>query len=142
LSRFLAVDPGEKRIGIAISDPTATIAGPLMVLSHSSRYEDAISIIGIAKDNSVSKIIIGEARDSNDELTEQSRRARNLAKTIQQNSDLEVEMWDESFSTTIAQRTVQEMGVGKKKRRGHHDALAATVILQSFLDYLRTQKSE
>ena len=132
--RYLAVDPGEKRIGIALSDPTCTIAGPFTVLTHRNRYDDALTIIRYAQENSVSRIIVGQALDSEGEQTEQSRKARNLAQMISKNSNLQVEMWDESFSTIEAREAVREMGVSKNKRRGHHDDLAATIILQSYLD--------
>ena len=57
-SRILGIDPGDKRLGIAISDPTKTIASPMMVLDHISREEDAQKIIKIAEENQVSLIII------------------------------------------------------------------------------------
>ena len=71
--RILAVDPGEKRLGIAISDPTATIAGPLTVLSHVSRAVNAASIASLARENAAVLIVIGQALDWDGGVTPSSR---------------------------------------------------------------------
>jgi len=132
--RILAVDPGEKRIGIALSDPTGTIANPLTVLKHVSRPVDAESIIQLAEEHEAGKIIIGQNLDVEGEPTLQSRMAGRLADAIRAKASIPVEMWDESDSTRIAQATRLAMGVRRRRRRGHLDDLAATVILQSYLD--------
>jgi putative holliday junction resolvase len=132
--RILAVDPGEKRIGLAISDPTATIASPLMVIKHVSRLADAAAIAAVASDNEASLIIIGAAFDDEGEHTTQSRRALRLAEAVRSQTSLLVELWDESGSTQHARAARIAMGVSHKKRRGHMDDLAAAVILQSYLD--------
>jgi putative holliday junction resolvase len=132
--RVLAVDPGEKRIGIAISDPTGTIANPLMVLKHAARQIDAAVIAQVAQDHGAGKIIVGLALDDEGEGTSTSRRAERLAEAIRTQTKLEVEMWDESGSTQDARAARIAMGASKRKRRGHMDDLAAAVILQSYLD--------
>jgi len=132
--RILAVDPGEKRIGIAISDPTATIAGPLSVVQHISRLLDAASIANLAEEHQVSLIIIGKSFDEEGLPSPQSRRADRLAEAIRQQCDIPLVMWDESYSTQAARQARIEMGTSRRKRGGHMDDLAATVILQSYLD--------
>ena len=132
--RILAVDPGEKRLGIAISDPTATIASPLTVLKHVSRAEDAAAIVRLAVEHSAGMIIVGTALDVDGEETLQSRKAARLAEVIRTLTDLPVALWDESGSTQEARAARLAMGVSRKKRRGHMDDLAAAVILQSYLD--------
>lgn len=132
--RILAVDPGEKRIGIAISDPTGTIANPLTVLRHKSRPEDAAAICQLAEEHEVGQIVVGQALNIEGEPTLQSRWAERLAKAIQEQISLPVVLWDESGSTQAAQAARRAMGVRRKKRRGHLDEIAATVILQSYLD--------
>lgn len=132
--RILAVDPGEKRIGIALSDPTGTIANPLTVLKHVSRSADAESIIRLVGEHEVGRIIIGQNLDVEGEPTLQSRMAGRLAEAIRATTAIPVEMWDESGSTRIAQSARLAMGVRRRRRRGHMDDLAATVILQSYLD--------
>jgi putative holliday junction resolvase len=132
--RILAVDPGEKRFGIAISDPTGTIANPLTVIRHVARIIDAAAIAEIAAQHGAEKIIVGLALDADNKPTIQSRSAERLADEIRNQSNLEVILWDESESTRIAQEARIAMGIAKRKRRGHLDDLAATVILQTYLD--------
>lgn len=132
--RVLAVDPGTKNLGIAISDPTGTIANPLNVIKHKSRTEDAVRIAEIAFEYNAAVIIIGEALDDEGYPTSQSQQANRLAAEIRTKTKLPVELWDESDSTQIAQDTYRNMGVSRKKRKGHLDHIAATVILQSYLN--------
>jgi len=132
--RILAVDPGEKRIGIALSDPTATIANPLTVIQHVSRALDAAAIAQTALENQAGLIVVGQALDADGGSTPQSRRAARLAAAIRSQTDLPVVLWDESGSTQAARAARLAMGVPRRKRRGHLDDLAATVILQSYLD--------
>jgi putative Holliday junction resolvase len=134
MMKILAVDPGEKHIGIAISDPTGMIASPLTVLQHISRLLDAAEIAKLAQENQAEIIVIGQSMDEDGLSTLQSRRADRLAEAIHQQSNLPVIMWDESFSTQEARRARIEMGTTRRKRSGHMDDLAATVILQSYLD--------
>jgi putative Holliday junction resolvase len=132
--RVLAIDPGEKNIGIAISDPTGTIANPLAVVKHISRPVDAAAIAQLAQEHDAGLIVVGQALGGEGELTPQSRLASRLAAALRQQTDLPVELWDESGSTQAARSARIAMGVRRSKRRGHLDDLAATVILQSYLD--------
>jgi len=133
--RILAVDPGEKRIGIALSDPTGTIASPLTVITHVSRIIDAGVISDLAQQHEAGSIIVGQALSSDGYSTPQSNRAVRLADAIRQQSIVPVLLWDESGSTSAARQARIAMGVNRKKRQGHLDDIAATVILQNFLDY-------
>ncbi len=132
--RILAVDPGEKRIGIAISDPTGVIAGPLVVLSHVSRTRDAATIASIAEERGAVRIIVGQALDEEGNPTPQARHSARLAEAIREQTSLPVELWDESGSTQEARRSRIAMGVSRRNRAGHLDEIAATVILQSYLE--------
>ncbi|NLG99838.1 MAG: Holliday junction resolvase RuvX [Chloroflexi bacterium] len=132
--RILAVDPGEKRLGIAVSDPTGTLARPLLVLKHVSREANAAEIARIAGEQEAVKIIIGQALDVEGLPTMQARRAARLAEAVRQQTALPVELWDESGSTQAARASRIAMGVSRRKRKGHLDDIAATIILQSYLD--------
>lgn len=132
--RILAVDPGEKRFGIAISDPSGTIATPLTVVQHVSRLVDAATIANLASQYQAGLIVIGKSFDEEGLPTSQSRRADRLAEAIHQQCDISLMMWDESFSTQVARQAQIEMSTTRHKRQGHLDELAATVILQSYLD--------
>ena len=132
--RILAVDPGEKRLGIALSDPTGTLASPLTVVKHVSRMVDAALIAQMAAEHEAVRIIIGAALDDDNQPTPQSRHAERLAEAVRQQCSLPVELWDESGSTQDARASRIAMGVSRRKRSGHLDEVAAAVILQSYLD--------
>jgi putative Holliday junction resolvase len=132
--RILAVDHGEKRIGLAVSDPTGTIANPLTVLEHVSRPVDAAQVATIAVDQGAVLIVIGQSFDEDGLPNPAGRRAARFATALREQTDLPVELWDESFSTQTARAARIQMGVSRKGRAGHLDEIAATVILQSYLD--------
>jgi len=132
--RILAIDTGEKRIGLAISDPTGTIATPLMVLNHVARKADAAAIVRTALENEAGMIVIGQSVDDEGQLTPAGRRAVRMAEALQEQTDLPVAFWDEGFSTQDARAIRLQMGGSRKKRSGHLDDVAAAVILQSYLD--------
>jgi len=132
--RILAVDPGERRIGLAISDESGTIANPLMVLKHVSRAVDAATIARLAEEYAVGRVVVGAALDEEGELSPQGRSAARLAEAIRLQSNLPVELWDESDSTQAARAARLALGAPRRKRSGHLDDLAATYILQTFLD--------
>ena len=130
----LAVDPGTKNIGLAISDPTGTIANPLTVIKHVQREKDAARIVEIAEAHDAERIVVGQSLDEEGQPTLQGRQARRLAEAIRARTSLPVVLWDEYGSTQVARKAYVAMGVKRKERRGHLDAIAATVILQSYLD--------
>ena len=132
--RILAVDPGDKRIGVAISDPSQTIAKPLVVINHSSYLRDAKRIAEIARQYEVVKIILGQNLYSNGEPTYQGRKAKRLAEILKSQSGIMVELWDESGSTEQVLRTSIEMGITRRKRERKRDDLAAMMILQDYLN--------
>ena len=132
--RVLAVDHGEKRIGLAISDPTGTIANPLTVIKHVSRAIDAAQVATLASEHEAGLIVIGQSFDEEGQPNLAGRRAARFAEALRGQTSLPVELWDESFSTQEARAARIQMGVSRKQRAGHLDQLAATVILQSYLD--------
>ena len=134
MSRILAVDPGEKRIGLALSDPTGTIANPLNVIIHVSRDQNAARIAEIARENDVSLIVVGMALDSDGQVGPQARKSMRMADAIRQKTDIKVKLWDEGGSTQLAKEAGIQLNTTRKKRKGHLDSIAATVILQSYLD--------
>ena len=109
--RILAIDPGAKRLGIALSDETATIAMPLMVIQHVSRIVDAAAIAKLADENNVGKIIVGQSLDEDGLPTLEGRRAARLAAAIRTQTAVPVELWDESFSTQDARTASQLSGL-------------------------------
>jgi len=132
--RILAVDHGEKRIGLALSDPTATIASPLAVIEHVSRAVDAAQVAALASEHDAGLILVGQSFDEEGRPNAAGRSAARFAEALHGQTKIPVEMWDESLSTFDARASRIELGVSRKKRAGHHDSLAAVVILQSYLE--------
>lgn len=131
--RVLAIDPGEKRIGLAISDPTGTISRPLDIMKHKSRNEDAERIIVVAQEYGVQLIIVGWPLDAAGEVGHSARKSKRLADVIRDKCDIQVGMWDESGTTQEAIQSRIAMGVSRKNRSGHLDDVAASILLQDFL---------
>ncbi len=134
MTRILAVDPGTKRLGIALSDPTGTIANPHSLLPHRSRGQDAQRIAEIANQFEVGCIVVGQALSSDGSVGPSGRSSQRLADAINEISDIQVILWDESGSTQTARETVIKLGNRQKRRIGHHDMIAAVIILQDYLD--------
>ena len=132
--RILAVDHGEKRIGLALSDPTGTLASPLTVLKHVSRLLDAAQVANLAAENEAGLIVIGQSFDEEGEPNLAGRRAAKFAEALREQTRIPVELFDESFSTQDARATVIELGFSRKRRAGHHDSLAAVMILRSYIE--------
>lgn len=138
LMRILAVDPGSERIGLAISDETGTIANPLTIFKHIQREKDAEVIASYANEYSVKTIIVGQSFYPDGKPNPSGRKSARLAEVLKNMVEIPVLLWDEYESTKIAQQVLKEMKTKKKRYRSHVDDLAATVLLQSYLD---TQKS-
>ncbi len=120
---ILAVDPGEVRIGLAISDPTGTIARPLQVIKHVSRAQNAEAVAEIAAAHGADLILVGLPLDDDGAVGHQARRSLRLVEELRHATDLAIKTWDESGSTQMA-GTKDEM----------IDARAAAYILQDYLD--------
>jgi putative Holliday junction resolvase len=132
--RILAVDPGSKRIGVAISDPTGSIANPLTVVEHVARLVDAAAVAELASFHEAGLIVIGQSFEDDGSPSFEGRRSSRFAKALKTQTTIPVILWEESFTTQDARRARIQMGVSRKNRSGHLDDLAATVLLQSYLD--------
>jgi putative Holliday junction resolvase len=117
-----------------LSDPTGTIANPLQVIKHISRQKDAEAVAQLAKQHEVVTIVVGQAVNWDGEMSYQGRKANRLANAIQAKTEIPVKLWNEYGSTQKAKNARIAMGVSRENRRGCVDDLAATVILQNYLD--------
>ncbi len=135
--KVLGVDHGEKRIGLAISDPTGTLASPLSVIQHVSRGVDAAQVAALAADHQAELIVIGQSFDEEGHANMAGRRAGRFAEALRMQTSLPIVLWDESMSSSDARDFRIEMGVSRRKRGRPLDDAAAAVILQSYLDAQR-----
>jgi putative Holliday junction resolvase len=132
--RILAVDYGHKRIGLAVSDESATLARPLLVLKHVSRVVDAAQVAEMAATHAAGQIVVGVSYDEDGALNTAGHSAARFAEALRQQTTLPVRLWDETLTTLDARATRLSMGVGRKKRSGHLDDVAAALLLQNYLD--------
>lgn len=131
---ILAVDPGEKNIGLAKSDPLGIGATALCIVPHVQREKDAAAIVAKAHECGAECILVGQPLLSDGTVGPAGRHSEKLADAIRALFDGEVFLWDETGSTKGTRALFAEMGAGKMKRRGHLDANAAAYILQDYLD--------
>ena len=132
--RVMGVDHGEKRIGLAISDATGTLARPLSVIKHVSRAVDAALVAAAGTDQQAELIVIGQSFDEDGRANLAGRRAGRFADALKTQTTLPIVLWDESMSTADARELRREAGASRKNRQGHLDDAAAAVLLQSYLD--------
>lgn len=132
--RVLAIDWGEKRIGLALSDPTRTIASPLgHIARRAGKRPPLAELVKRAKEHEVRAIVLGLPLDASGDDTPRAVEVRGIAAELTRRTGLAVELVDERFSTAAALRTVKEMGGSTRGRRGDVDALAAAILLQHAL---------
>ena len=139
--RSLGLDIGEKRTGVAISDPQGRFALPLTVISHSRQDAALNDIVKLTRQYDIEQIIVGLPYSLNGSLGQQAHKVKALAQRLSSLAGLNVELWDERLSTVAAARLQTEAGVRKAKKKQHRDAIAAAIVLQGFLDSLDSQRS-
>jgi putative Holliday junction resolvase len=132
--RALGVDHGQKRIGVAISDGTGTVARPLTIVQHRSRSEDVRRLLELAAEHNAALIVVGQSNDELGNPNPAGRRAIRFAALLAANAGIKVLLWDESLSTVDARAARISAAVSRKRRAAPVDAEAAAVILQSYLD--------
>lgn len=132
--RWLAVDPGDKHIGLAVSDPLGLIARPLTTLSHIARARDAERIVQLAVENEAGGIVVGQALDAEGEVGPAARKAERLAEALRALTQLPVVLFDESLSSQAARTLLRAAGKSRRDRREQEHAAAAAALLQGFLD--------
>lgn len=134
--RTLCIDYGSKRIGVAVSDPSGIIAQPLEVIENTSEESLIERIKGISQNYAVVKIIIGLPLSLSGEIGSSARKVIDFGNRLQEKIEFaEIETWDERLSTAFAEKEMIRDNVRRRKRKKVIDKLAATLILQSYLDF-------
>lgn len=132
--RLLGVDYGERRIGLAISDPTGIIASPAgVIVRRLGKRPPVAEIIRRAEALEARGFVLGLPLDGDGNDTPRATEVRAMAGTLAERTGLPVELIDERYSTAAALRAIREMGGSTKGRKGDVDALAATMLLQQAL---------
>ena len=134
MERYIGLDVGDRTIGIAISDPFLLTAQSLMTIKRKSKIEDIEIINDIIKEKEVSKIIVGLPKNMNNTIGPQAKKVKTFVKELRKHTDLDIEYVDERLTTISATRVLIEQNVSIKKRKDVIDSVAATYILQTYLD--------
>ena len=137
--RVLGLDIGDKRIGVALSDPQGLLAGALTIIERRNNAADIQAILDLVEKHGVERIIVGLPLSLDGSIGQQAEKAQAFAKMLGQKVDVPVESWDERLSTVAAERLLIEVGARRAKRKKHRDAIAASFILQGYLDRLRSR---
>ena len=133
--RILAIDPGSHRLGLALSDPSATVALPLRVLVRRSEPEDLKELASIVRENEVELVLVGLPRMMDGSIDVAARGAQVFGAKVYTATGVPVEYWDERLTTVAAERFLIEQGKRRAQRRQDVDKVAATLLLQGYLDY-------
>jgi putative Holliday junction resolvase len=136
-SRLMALDVGDKTLGIALSDTTWQIATPLTTLARTNKKADITALLELMGKHQVIGVVIGLPVNMNGTCGPQAAKIQEFAKDLMNRTDIIVSFWDERLSTVAVNRTLLEADMSRKRRGQVIDKLAATFILQGALDRLQ-----
>ena len=131
VTRNLGLDIGDKRIGVALSDPQGILASPLTIIERSDDRADIDAIVNIVSQNQVGQIIVGLPLSMDGSIGEQAEKVKVFTQKLTNHTEVPIEFRDERLTTVAAKRLMQTV---RKTRKTRDDAVAAALILQSYLD--------
>lgn len=140
MGRILAVDPGSKRVGLAVSDPTQTIATALSTEPAEPDEDLPARIALISAEQDAERIVVGLPREMNGRRGPAAAAAERLASRLRTTTALPVDMFDERLTTAAAERSLIEGGTRRADRRKTIDQVAATILLQTYLDRAKSRR--
>jgi putative Holliday junction resolvase len=140
--RIMAIDYGDVRTGIAISDPTGLLAGVAKTITQRRPEALAEEIGALARQYGVEELVLGYPKNMNDTLGARAEKAERFAALLRETCKLPVALWDERRTTVDAHRILTETGRRGKKRKDRVDAVAASLILEAYLTFKREQERE
>jgi len=132
-TRSLGLDIGDKRIGVALSDPDGILASPLTIINRKEERLDIEAITNIVNQHQVRQIIIGLPRSMDGSIGKQAEKVKAFTQKLCQHTQVPVEFRDERLSTVSAKRLMQSVSK-KTRKKARDDAIAAALILQGYLD--------
>ena len=135
--RLLGVDPGERRIGLAISDAEGTIASPVGTIDRQEVADAAEAVIVRARELGAVGIVVGMPVTLRGEVGPAALKVQEFVERLRACGELPVAVWDERLTTAAAERALLEAGMSRRARRDRRDRVAAALILQTYLDRQR-----
>jgi putative Holliday junction resolvase len=134
VTRILALDVGDKRIGVAVSDPSRSLARSLVVMARRDLARTVRRLAALVREQEAVRIVVGHPLSLAGEVGSQAKRVERFTEELARAVEVPVELWDERYSTLSAERILRERGMSPRKRRRWVDATAAAIILQDYLD--------
>lgn len=138
--KILAVDYGDARTGLAVCDPTEFLASPAGIIKEKSMEKTAGQIVLASQKHAAGMIVIGLPKNMDGTEGARAQKTRKLAETLRGAVSIPIELWDERQTTIRAASILSENGAYGKKRKDVLDAVAATVILESYLAYRKNSR--
>lgn len=136
--RIMALDIGDKRIGVAMSDPEGVLATPLMTIIRLNDSEAIDSICKLVNRYKVGCVVVGLPYSLDGNIGTQAEKVCTFARKLSQSLEVDIKLQDERLSSAGAERLLSEAGAKKGHKRSVRDAAAAAFILQGYLDSLRS----
>lgn len=130
----LALDVGDRRIGVAASDPTGTLASPVTTIERIDEASDVAAVLGMASEHGASEIVVGMPLSMSGGRGPQARKVEGFTRALESLSPVPVTLVDERLSSVQAERLIRDSGKRPSANRPSVDAAAAAVILQAYLD--------
>ena len=137
MKRIMGIDYGDARTGVAVSDLLCSIVGSTCVVPSRNRDKAIGDIARLAKENDVGQIVVGLPRNMDGSEGPRAQLCRAFAQTLREATGLEVDLWDERRTTVEAHNILSQHNYHGKKRKNTVDAVAASLILEGYLAYLR-----
>ena len=135
--RLLGIDPGTKTLGLALSDPTRSVANPLRAMARRNLAQILAELADLVASEEVGGIVVGLPLNMDGRESPRSQSARALAASLERGLEIPVALWDERWSTVAVTRTLLNSGASRRRRREVADKMAAAYILQGALDRAR-----
>ncbi len=140
--KMIGIDLGQVRTGVAVSDLSGFLAGRAQTVHEPNREKLLVALCAIIAQEKPGRIVVGLPRHQNGDEGDMAQKARAFAAQLETACQVPTVLWDERGSTVSAARLLSDAGKRRQKQRARVDAVAATIILQSYLDYWQGQKGK
>lgn len=137
--RIMSVDFGDSRTGIAVCDKSEMLASPLTVITEYNFERCAEKVAELAKQEKAELIVVGYPKNMNNTVGERAEKCSEFSRLVSELSGIPAELWDERSTTVTAHNYLNETNVRGKKRKAVVDAVAATIILETYLAYRKNR---
>ena len=137
--RIMSVDFGDSRTGIAVCDKSEMLASPLTVITEYNFERCAEKVAELAKKEQAELVVVGYPKNMNNTIGERAEKCQKFAELVSELSGIPTELWDERSTTVTAHNYLNETNVRGKKRKAVVDAVAATIILETYLAYRKNR---